>query len=145
MAIELKMAITKVNKENILLVGLLSFLLCSFAYIIFKNHFDPNSSNDLHSKKMQIIKKIKVISGHEYEITYLENDHDVCICGHLAVKSKIESKMKVISMLNNIDKPRLLILEKNHDDYMIEIIFQQNSKDIKISEWLKYNRLAYGE
>lgn len=137
------MEITK--SKNLLLLCFLILLLFSFSLIIYKNSFDNNFDNDLPNKKTQIIKKIKVISGHEYEITYAIQDRDICIEGKLPIKTKIESKIKVISLLNSITNPRLLIISKNNDFCIIEIIFQQNDKDVKISEWLKYNKLAYGE
>jgi len=134
----------KMTKKNIILCFVFLFILFIFSFSFIKNQFLHQDKNNMHPKTMHIIKQIKIISTDRYEVTFLSKDEFVCIDGHLNCKIKSGSKNKVINLLNSIECPMLLIIDKNDFDYTIEIIFKQNGKDIKFSEWLKYNKLVYG-
>ncbi|MEI7485966.1 MAG: hypothetical protein WCJ72_00935 [Chryseobacterium sp.] len=134
----------KMTKKNITLCFVFLFILFIFSFLFIRNQFSHQDKNNMHPKTMHIIKQIKIISTDRYEVTFLSKGESVCIDGHLNYKIKSDSKNKIINLLNSIESPMLLIVDKNGFDYTIEIIFKQNGKDIKFSEWLKYNKLIYG-
>jgi len=134
----------KMTKKNIILCFVFLFILFIFSFLFIRNQFSHQEKNNFHPKKLHLIKQIKIISANRYEVTFLSKDEFVCIDGHLNCKIKSGSKSKIINLLNSIECPMLLIVDKNGFDYTIEIIFKQNGKDIKFSEWLNYNKLVYG-
>lgn len=131
------------NNKNLFLFLFLIFIILLFSFLIYKNHFSDKKFDDVNLSRVHQITKIKVLTGDKYEISYFEKEMEFCILGKLSCNAKNESKYKVINLLNQVKSPKLLIISKREIDYIIEIIFEQNDKDVKISDWLKYNKLTY--
>jgi len=100
-----------------------------------KNAFVLRPNNELD------IKKISVISGDSFDIT-LQNK--IRIFAKLSVLSIEGSKQRVISLLNSITSPKVLLLKKQQDGrWLVSINFMLDSKEVKLEDWLLSNNLVY--
>lgn len=91
------------------------------------------------------IKRIRVISGHEFDIL-LENKKR--IHGQLRVVTPTgpgsEAARKVTALLNSCTDPKVEMFESN-DDFLwkVELYFKVNKEDVVLSEWLRRNGLIW--
>jgi hypothetical protein len=128
---------------------LLSLIAILGVAIVFVSTFgSPFSSNKINGEEkgesFHRITRIRVVSGDRYEITYVKGGDLVCANCFLKVKTVMDSKSKIINLFNAVQKPKVCVLGKSDTEYMVDIIFVQNSKEFKFSDWLKSNRLTYG-
>lgn len=119
----------------------MAILLVSVFGSPFQSKKSDRTDNGVAFRK---ITRIRVISGDRYEITYVKDGDLVCSNCVLKVKTVQDSKGKIINLLNSVRKPEMRVLGKSESDYVVDIIFVQNSKELKFSDWLKSNRLTYG-
>jgi len=89
------------------------------------------------------VKSIRIVDD-AFEVSFTSNGELSCIYGKTPLKIKSSAKNKIINFLNKVEKPRMIIISKSSDFYIIDFIFVQNGEDIKFSDWLKSNRFTYG-
>jgi hypothetical protein len=101
----------------------------------------PENSFALRPNNELDIKKISVISGDSIDIT-LQNK--IRIFAKLSVLSIEGSKQRVISLLNSITSPKVLLLKKQQDGrWLVSINFMLDGKETKLEDWLLSNNLVY--
>ena len=134
-------------------MGKTSKLLASIAVLVaailfvstFGSPFSDKKNNGTErGESSHRITRIRVVSGDKYEITYVKGGNLVCANCFLKVKTVLDSKSKIINLFNAIQKPEVCVLGKSESEYMVDIIFVQNSKEFKFSDWLKSKRLISG-
>ena len=128
------------------LLSLIAILVVAILLVsAFGSPFSSKRSNGMEKgESFHRITRIRVVSGDRYEITYVKGADLVCASCFLKVKTVLDSKSKIINLFNAVQKPEVCVLGKSDTEYMVDIIFVQNSKEFKFSDWLKSNRLTYG-
>lgn len=123
------------NKSWVLII--LSIIL----FFVYNNKFKvidfSNSNITLPSIGSETfdIKKIRVIDGNEFEITYTSGKS---IHGVLQVKTKDSAKDKVIKFLNESTQPKAVVFNKLNDVWIIDIVVSNN---VSLTSWLKEQEL----
>lgn len=93
-------------------------------------------------KNYEVI-KITVVRGDSFDVT-LKDGNDSRILAKLPVMAVENSKGKVIDVLNHSTKPRVVLRDKQSDGrWMIDLFFEQDGKEINLSDWLVSNKLVY--
>ncbi len=130
------------NRRKILLIILfiliLAHFLCAVKGIGYSNKFNQIDN----FTRLYNIKSIRILDSTFEVVANIDNQIKCIECRNI-YKIKSNSKNKIINFLNSVEKPRLLIFSKITELYVSDFIFIQNGNDIKFSEWLKSNRLAY--
>lgn len=89
------------------------------------------------------VSKITVLRGDSFDVT-LKDGNDSRILAKLPVMAVENSKGKVIDVLNHSTKPRVVLRDKQSDGrWMIDLFFEQDGKEINLSDWLASNKLVY--
>lgn len=90
------------------------------------------------------IKKISVIDSNSYDITFFDQNKNVVrILARLAVKPTSDARDAIITLLNNIKQPEIVIIDKNELNYLVEIYFNNYEKKSSLTEWLSEQNLLY--
>jgi hypothetical protein len=92
-----------------------------------------------HSNQVAIT-KISVISGHEFDLTLVDGRR---ILGHLKITTSKEATKKVVDLFNSITNPVVVLLEKKDNDWVIEIEVSQKGNTVKLTDWLKQQKLVF--
>jgi len=120
----------------------LYFIFIHKMNIHYKENFVINSVIEL--KQPVKILKVDVIKGHEFDLT-LEDGK--IIRALLSVESVKDSKNKVIEIFANSTDPKVILIKKENNFWIVEIYltFKNENKEIEVSlnEWLKQKNLIY--
>jgi hypothetical protein len=88
------------------------------------------------------IKRIRVISGHEFDITLEDGKR---MKGQLEVVTPTgagsEVTKKVTDLINSAVNPKVVLLREGKVDILLTV----NNKELSLSKWLKDNKLVWGE
>lgn len=102
----------------------------------------PELSQSIAGKTYDV-KKLIVLRGDSFDIT-LKNTDETRVLGVLSVSATDDAKQKVIDLLNNIIKPKVILKEKQSENrWLVDIFFVANDKEVSLSEWLESNKLVY--
>lgn len=102
----------------------------------------PELSQSMAGKTYDV-KKIIVLRGDSFDIT-LKDDSETRVLGVLSVSATEDAKQKVIDLLNNSLKPKVVLSKKQSDNrWLVNIFVEVNEKQISLSEWLESNKLVY--
>ena len=82
------------------------------------------------------IKTIRVISGHEFDLT-LRDERRVYV--KLKVETPQEAKEKVIAYINRSRSPYIIVYNKEDNVWVVDILFESGS----LTEWLYAQKLAW--
>lgn len=125
--------------------------------VVFYLHYTRNSDTSLPVPEKLIlpelsqsmagktydVKKIIVLRGDSFDIT-LKDDSETRVLGVLSVSATEDAKQKVIDLLNNSLKPKVVLSKKQSDNrWLVNIFVEVNEKQISLSEWLESNKLVY--
>ncbi|MHA1948695.1 MAG: hypothetical protein ACW99G_03015 [Candidatus Thorarchaeota archaeon] len=92
-----------------------------------------------------VAKKIKVMAGNEFDITL---DNGKRIHAKLAVNSVPDAKHKVITYLNQTTNPKVVVLGKQGDIWIIDLYVRKELQaslyeEISLTSWLKDSGLIW--
>jgi hypothetical protein len=144
----------KINnmKNKYFLLTIIAILASLFSYLfVLKNNVEKHQINDpvanmiMNWRKPLKIHKIKVLSGHEYDLTVEDGRR---IKASLSVFSTPESKEKMIQFLNRASNPKVILdREEGNIWYASIYVTVQNSigqeVEIDLARWLKEKNLVY--
>lgn len=139
------------KNKNKFLVLLWTVAICSCLCLIVKHklniHYKKNIviNSVLELRNPIPILKIDVIKGHEFDLTLSDGR---IIHALLSVESIRNSKSKVIDLLSISTDPKVILLNKKDNFWIVEIYLTiKDSKneeiEISINEWLKQKNLVY--
>ena len=124
------------------------------ALVIFfqdKNNHPPSplptsltlpSALNIEKDKFFDVKKIVVIRGDYFDLTLKEDD--IHFFGKLSVITKEDAKIKVLELLNNTTKPKVVLREKQKNGcWIVDFFVLDKNKEINLVEWLSSNNLVY--
>lgn len=91
------------------------------------------------------VTEITVLAGNEFDLK-LENGKR--IHAKLVVNTVPDAKYRVINYLNETQKPRVVILGKQGDTWMVDLHVRMESqaslwKEVSLTNWLKENELVW--
>lgn len=130
------------SKRNFLLIILFALIFVHVYCFLNGIGYQTKSNKIENFGKLYKVKSIRFLDN-SFEVGYFYNKEIICIEGKTSCKIKPSARNKIINFLNIVEKPRLAIISKPSDIYIIDFIFIQNNEDIKFSDWLKSNRFAY--
>lgn len=113
--------------------------------MVFSQQFHdvPDISDDLATKTFPI-KRIQVLKGDFFEITFRENDIEKRVLGELPVSATEDAKTKVLDLMNHCTEPKVYLKSKGANGrWLVEINFVYNEKGVNLSTWLTQNGLTY--
>lgn len=89
------------------------------------------------------VARITVNTGSSFDFSL--KDQDVSrILADLPVNATKESRQKVVDLLNNVTKPRIVLREKQEDGHwLVDFFVTQEGKEVNVADWLKKNKLVY--
>lgn len=90
------------------------------------------------------ISQIKVLSGHEFEITYVDG-RSKTIRALLSSRTTDGCKNRVVKFLNSSSQPKMIILNKMNDIYVVDIVVLFEGKSISLTDWLVDQNLILSE
>lgn len=104
---------------------------------------ENENSQIVAGKKSYDVKRVTVNSGCVFDIMI----DDVLlsrIMGRLSVKTATEAKKKVIDLLNNCTKPRIVLKNKDADGiWVLDLYLTIDGSELNLANWLKDNKLVY--
>lgn len=106
--------------------------------------FKENENSQITAgNKSYDVKRVTVNSGCVFDIMI----DDVLlsrIMGRLSVKTATEAKKKVIDLLNNCTKPRIVLKNKDADGiWVLDLYLTIDGSELNLTNWLKDNKLVY--
>jgi hypothetical protein len=106
--------------------------------------FKENENSQITAgNKSYDVKRVTVNSGCVFDIMI----DDVLlsrIMGRLSVKTATEAKKKVIDLLNNCTKPRIVLKNKDVDGiWVLDLYLTIDGSELNLTNWLKDNKLVY--
>lgn len=105
------------------------------------NGFVPVKVEDADVGKWFDIKRVRVVTGDQFEIT---TGDDMRILGKLKVNATEDSKSKVVSLLNTCEAPKVRLVTRQSDSkWTVDIKFNQSGKEVDLATWLSENKLVY--
>ena len=100
------------------------------------------SALNIEKDKFFDVKKIVVIRGDYFDLTLKEDD--IHFFGKLSVITKEDAKIKVLELLNNTTKPKVVLREKQKNGcWIVDFFVLDKNKEINLVEWLSSNNLVY--
>jgi hypothetical protein len=89
------------------------------------------------------VARITVNSGSSFDFS-LKDQTISRILADLPVNATKESRQKIVDLLNNATKPRIVLRDKQEDGHwLVDFFVTQDGKEIDVSDWLKKNKLVY--
>ena len=115
--------------------------LCGYAWVKKKPTPPPIVAEEFVGKKFSV-KKIKVLKGDLFDISIFEKEQR--FLGKLKVLATDDSKQEVLDLLHHSSDPKVLILSKGEEgQWIVEILFLNEEKEISLSDWLLEKNLIY--
>jgi hypothetical protein len=126
-----------------LLIALILYLRVQQANQKIPFFKENENSQIVAGNKSYDVKRVTVNSGCVFDIMI----DDVLlsrIMGRLNVKTATEAKKKVIDLLNNCTKPRIVLKNKDADGiWVLDLYFTIDGSELNLTNWLKDNKLVY--
>lgn len=131
------------NRTNLIIVFLTTIII---GFIFYKFSIPEKikqvGENVIEKHIPQEVSKIIVINGSEFDILLTNNKR---FRGILKVTAASDAKKSVVNFINNSTKPRVIRYEQVAGSWIIDIILENNGKDIDLATWLRDNKLVYEE
>ena len=138
------------KRHNVYLGVTLGFLVVVFGFLL---HFRgvkwgidlPPEIQISRSNETYTVTEITVLAGNEFDLK-LENGKR--IHAKLLVTPVPDAKQRVITYLNQIQNPRIVVLGRQGDTWMIDLYVRTESQaslweEVSLTKWLKENELVW--
>jgi 16S rRNA U1498 N3-methylase RsmE len=127
------------KNQNYWLIGLIVLLGLALTYLWINsqtNEFDYPVIKQ-PSNKEYFVKVIRVIQGHEFDLTLTNGRR---IHAVLSVKTPKESKDKVVAHINKSTNPKVILYEQlKEGTWVVDLVFSQGS----LTGWLHKEKLVW--
>ena len=139
---------SKIFEMLILGLWLLVMATLVFRHFASKNDIDlkppasdPGLAESLIGKRMPV-KRIVVVDGSNYDITLKEGDRRLLLS--LPVATANGAKQGVVSLLNTVTRPEVVLESKRPDGKWVgKIIMQKDNAELDLCRWLADNKFVY--
>lgn len=102
---------------------------------------DPGLGEAVVGKRLKV-KRIVVVDGSNYDITLKEGDRRLLLT--LPVATAQGAKQQVVSFLNTVTSPEVLLESKKPDGrWSGRIIAKKSDVDVDLCKWLADNKFVY--
>jgi uncharacterized protein YpmB len=141
------------KQHNLCLVVILIILSVVLSFVLYNKGVQTKSANkiDIETRISQqgdtySVKKITVLAGNEFDITL---DNGKRIYAKLAVTTVPDAKHRVITYLNETINPKVVILGKQGETWIVDLYVRMESQaslldeEVSLSNWLKENGLIW--
>lgn len=144
------------NRQTINLLCGIFILLTVFAYltkdlwVVPIHEFFANSSKNISEIEFKFldgdlgktfpVKKVQVLKGDSFSFTLEDGSR---VLGHIKTKATEDSKQKVIDLINHCENPRIHLVHKEDEGWLIEFKFHYQGNEISLDNWLTANKLGY--
>lgn len=139
------------KQHNLYLVAFLGFLVVVFG-LLFVNR-GVKWWNTTPVPEIQLsqnvetftVSEITVLAGNEFD---LKLDNGKRIHAKLLVNTVPDAKYKVIDYLNSIQQPRVVILGRQGETWMVDLYVRMESQaslweEVSLTKWLQENELVW--
>lgn len=139
------------KQHNLYLVAFLGFLVVVFG-LLFVNR-GVKWWNTTPVPEIQLsqnvetftVSEITVLAGNEFD---LKLDNGKRIHAKLLVNTVPDAKHKVIDYLNSIQQPRVVILGRQGETWMVDLYVRMESQaslweEVSLTKWLQENELVW--
>ncbi len=124
----------------------LAFLaLAPIGYYLYQEQVNPNPNYQVFPVEQKFpISAIKVLSGHEFEILIkLSNGQKQWVHGKLEKTVVADAKDQVIEILNKVNNPQIVLLQKVINDWIVQISFEYEGKQTNLLQVLSDKQLVF--
>ena len=134
-----------------IIILLLWFLIAASLFFVDKQKqiiSDPPIEQFDNDKKIETVqkldvKKIVVISSNSYDFT-LKDEKNTRILAKPSVLVTEDAKQKIIDLLNNVENPKLKLIQKQEDGkWIVDLFYTVNGQEQSFSSWLEEKNLVY--
>lgn len=131
------------NRTNII-IAILAVIATGLIFYKFSipEKIQQAGENVVEKYIPQEVSKIIVINGSEFDILLVNNKR---FKGILKVTAASDAKKQVVNLINSSTKPRVIRYEQIAGSWIVDIILENNGKDIDLATWLRDNKLVYEE
>jgi len=103
-----------------------------------------NKETTVVSPQYVPVVKIRVISGNEFDITLKDGKRIHGLLGVAVPTGQGNEVSKAVQdLINHSENPRVELLEKDKDNWKVELYLKVKGKDVRLSEWLRQNRMTW--
>ena len=140
------------KQHNLYLAGFLGFLAIVFGLLLHNRGVEwkiqPTPETEIQisqSGDTYSVTEITVLAGNEFDLK-LENGKR--IHAKLLVNTVPDAKHRVIDYLNQTQQPRVVILGRQGDTWMVDLYVRMESQaslweEVSLTNWLKENELIW--
>lgn len=86
------------------------------------------------------IQKIGVLVGSSFDLLLRDGRR---IKGQLERPFPSEAKEEIVNLANISRYPRVVMYEKKDDVWLVDLVFEVNGEDVKLSKWLEAQGLVF--